>query len=278
MSFAVRRTRPKKSPNTEPITHHNSEPDLSTPKSAEALDKITFRNKRKHDLEYTTELNTLREDIISSLRTLRQKQEEKFNVLQNNLVEIKAQNSDLHSTIQSMSSLYDDLMVKVVQLEKIRKHDLEYIKTLEDRVESLERGTKSSSLEIRNVPKKPGETKSDLINIVKTIGIFVNTQIQAHDIRDVYRLSTKNPQTNGPITAEFTSIITKEIFLTNIKKHNKDNINNRLNTSHINMDSNLPIYISESLTTKARKLFYQAREFTKANDYAYRWISPGKYL
>lgn len=276
MAYALKRTPPKASPNKAPILHHNSEPDLSSPASDQDALRVTFRNKRKHDFELTAEFNAIRDDIMSSLNTLRLEQGEKFTLLQVNLDAIKAQNAELQNSVEKMSNFCDDLMGRVAQLEKIRKTDLEYINLLEDRVESLERGAKTSSLEIRNVPKKHGETKEDLMNIVKSIGVAMNIQIQPHDIRDVYRLGTKNPNLNGPITAEFTSVIKKDALLTTIKKHNRVNKDNRLNTSHINMNGTSPIYISESLTTKAKKLFYQAREFTKANDYAYRWTAQGK--
>lgn len=105
----------------------------------------------------------------------------------------------------------------------------------------------------------------------------MSTDVQTVDLRDVYRLtSNKKTQAHGPITVEFTSTKKRDRLLTNIKNFNRDHNTNRLNSSHIKMSGNSPIFISESLTTKARKLFYQAREFTKQYGYAYHWTSHGK--
>ena len=271
----IKRTPPK--PGSEPLVHHSSEPDLTTPKSEKTLDRVTLRQKRKHDSEQLIEMKSLREDIMSSFESLRKEQQDKFNVMHNNLDQILAQNTDLKNTIEFLSSKYDDLVAKLTLLEREKKDTLEYIASLEDKVENMERNSKSSSLEIRNVPKKPNESKEDLVEIVKTLGITVNTDIQVSELRDVYRLTNnRKPQADGPITAEFTSTITKDKFLTNIKKYNRDHKTNRLNCSHIKMAGNTPIFISESLTAKARKLFYQAREFTKLHNYAYHWTSYGR--
>lgn len=55
--------------------------------------------------------------------------------------------------------------------------DLGYRRSLEEKVEHLERNAKSSSLEIGNVPKITVETREDLINIVKAIGVAVKNEI-----------------------------------------------------------------------------------------------------
>ena len=197
--------------------------------------------------------------------------------MQCNLDEIKSQNTELKSTVEFLSGRYGDLLTKVALLESDKRNTLDYVGYLEEKVEIMERNSKSSSLEIRNVLKKPHESKDDLINIVKNLGTAVNTEIQIGELRDVYRLtSNRKPHADGPITAEFTSTIIKDKLLCNIKKYNRDHKTNRLNSSNIKMPGNGPIFISESLTTKARKLFHQAREFSKLNDYAYHWTSHGK--
>lgn len=271
----MKRTPPKS--NNETLHHHNSEPDLTTSETEQTMARVTLRQKRRHDSEQSAEMKSLREDIMSSLETLRKEQKEKFGVLQHNLDQIKVQNSELKNTVDFLSDKYDDLLSKLTLLEKDKRCTLEYVALLEEKVEMMERNSKSSSLEIRNVPKKPNESKDDLMDIVKNLGTAVNTDIQAVELRDIYRLtSNRKPQIDGAITVEFTSALKKDKLLTNIKNYNRDHNTNKLNTSHIKMPGNSPIFISESLTTKARKLFYQAREFTKLNGYAYHWTSHGK--
>ncbi|KAJ8724152.1 hypothetical protein PYW07_008132 [Mythimna separata] len=271
----MKRTPPR--PGNDPFPPHSSEPDLTSPMLDQTLDRITLRQKRKHDSEQTLEIKSLREDIMSSLETLSKEQNEKFSIMQCNLDQIKAQNIELKNTVEFLSGKYDDVMIKLTLLENEKRSTLQYIGSLEEKIENMERNAKSSCLEIRNVPKTPNESKEVLIDIVRNLGTAVNTEIQACELRDVYRLtSSSKPQTNGSITAEFTTTMTKDKLLTNIKKYNRDNKTNRLNSSHVKMAGNSPIYISESLTTKAKKLFYLAREFTKQNGYAYHWTSHGK--
>ncbi|KAJ8704355.1 hypothetical protein PYW08_013079 [Mythimna loreyi] len=42
------------------------------------------------------------------------------------------------------------------------------------------------------------------------------------------------------------------------------------------MTGNTPIFVSESLTSKMKKLYYLARDFAKQNGYAYHWTAHGK--
>ncbi|CAB3258766.1 unnamed protein product [Arctia plantaginis] len=140
----------------------------------------------------------------------------------------------LQATVDFLSSKYDDVLEKLAYLEHERKSALGYFWTLEEKVESLEKNSKSSCLEIRNVPKTSGETKEGLINIVETIGIAVNNEIHANEVRDMYRIiNNSKPENNGPITIEFSSVITIDKLHTNVKKYNRANRTNRLNTSHI---------------------------------------------
>ncbi|CAB3225163.1 unnamed protein product [Arctia plantaginis] len=272
----IKRT-PPKGTNQPSISQASSEPVLTTPCEDLSKDRITLRQKRRHDTDVSADLISLREDIMSSIATLRLEQSEIFSSLQSGLDVIKTQNMELQATVDFLSNKYDDVLERLAFLEHERKSALGYIRTLEEKVENLEKNSKSSSLEIRNVPKTSGETKEDLIKIIKTIGIAVNNEIHAHELRDVYRIiNNSKPENNGPITAEFSSVITRNKLLTNVKKYNRANRTNRLNTSHINLAGNMPIFISESLTTKVKRLYYKAREFSKRNDYAYHWTSHGK--
>lgn len=146
----MKRTPPK--PNNEPLLHHNSEPEVATTDSEQAMARITLRQKRKHS-DQSLEMKSLRDDIMSSLETLRKEQQEKFSEMQSNLDQIKVQNTELKDTVDFLSGKYDDLMCKLSLLEKEKKSTLEYIEYLEDKVEIMERNLKTTSLEIRNVPK-----------------------------------------------------------------------------------------------------------------------------
>lgn len=155
-----------------------------------------------------------------------------------------------------------------------KKKSCEYVKSLENKLEYLEKYTKSSSIEIRNVPKNQSETKKDLVEIIIDIGYVMSTSMGVPDFRDIYRLTSKKPKIRGTIIIE-NSVLTKEKLIDNIKKYNRSNENNKLKSSHIHLPRNSPIYLAECLTTKSKKVFYQAREFVKLYKYAYLWSAHG---
>ncbi|KOB65182.1 Zinc finger DNA binding protein [Operophtera brumata] len=59
------------------------------------------------------------------------------------------------------------------------------------------------------------------------------------------------------------------------RKFNKDS--SKFTTEHLHLSGPAtPIFISENLTSKMKRLFYLAREAAKAKDYKFCWVSHGK--
>lgn len=110
--------------------------------------------------------------------------------------QIKEQNEEIRSSIEFMSNKYEDMRTKVETLEAERKADRKYILTLENKLEMMERRTRQSNLEIRNVPKIPTnpesrETKKDLVSVIQNMGNFLNIKLKQSDIRDIFRINLK---------------------------------------------------------------------------------------
>jgi hypothetical protein len=170
---------------------------------------------------------------------------------------------------------YDELLTRFDRLEEERKSDKKYIRQLEIKIESLERNDRMSCIEFTNIPFNKSETKDDLINIVsKTCTVF-STDIQKSEIKNVYRVNT-NKQDFKPIITEFMSVLKKNEILAAVKNYNKVNKNNKLSTAHISIQGTpKPIYISECLTYKNKKLYAMAREYAKAHNYQFCWTSQG---
>lgn len=131
-------------------------------------------------------------------------------------------------------------------------------------------------MEIRNIPKLKTESKDDLCNAVKKIGTSLNLQIQSADIKDVYRPFAKPGVAVKPIVVDFTSVLTKDNFLKNMKKLTLQEKSDKLNSGLFGEYPQNPIYISECLTPKGRRLFFLARDFANSYHYAYCWTSYGK--
>lgn len=207
--------------------------------------------------------------------TFSKQQNKLFEDLKSSIQSIREQNVSLQKSVDMMSSKYDEFLSRISDLESERKQDKIKISQLEQKIESMERKSKVTGIEIRNIPKKSGETKESLSESVKGLGKVLKIDLGNLDIRDVYRINSKDG--SNPIIAEFSSAIIKEKIISNVKTFNKSKPKNeKLNTSHLNYTGpNKPLFVSETLTQNTQKLFYLARHFQKNFGYAFCWTSRG---
>ncbi|CAH2211373.1 jg12086 [Pararge aegeria aegeria] len=174
-----------------------------------------------------------------------------------------------------MSSKHDEFISRISILESERKNDKLTIHQLEEKIENLERKTRCTGIEIRNIPKSSGETKDNMTDTVKSLGKALKIDLIGSDIRDVYRINTKDG--SNPIIAELSSVLIKEKILSKVKQFNKlKPKNEKLNTSHLKFAEPIkPIFISETLTQNTQKLYFLARSFQKNYNYSFCWTSRG---
>ncbi|CAK1599750.1 unnamed protein product [Parnassius mnemosyne] len=93
--------------------------------------------------------------------------------------------------------------------------------------------------------------------------------------KDVFRLNSKTGKTT--IVTEFTSVIVKNSVIQAAKTFNKQHPDQRLNSAMIGFKEQVrPIYVSEALTNKGRRLFFLARSYAKTEGYKFCWTSHGK--
>lgn len=245
-------------------------------------DNIAARQKRKRAGSHEDELNSFMTTMKKMMADLSSQQEKKFDIfhtkfdiLHTSMQEIKEQNCEIRTSIDFISGQYDEMVKKIDILENERKNHLAYIQSLEHKVENFEKGLKSSSLEIRNIPVKNPESKEDLLKIIANVGDALTTPIQKADVKDVFRSSSKTSP-HRPIIIDFNSVLLKEKVLQAVKNYNK-NHTDKLNTSIINIRGpSQPIFISENLTSKAKRVYYLARDFAKTHAYTYCWTTHGR--
>ncbi|CAK1602039.1 unnamed protein product [Parnassius mnemosyne] len=210
-----------------------------------------------------------------SLEEFRKEQQANFNILRSAFEELKEQSIKLRESVEFVAAKYDEAIQKIKQMEEERSNDQKQMILLDIIPDQLERLTRSSSLEIHNVPKQSGETKNDLFNIVANLSKAVSLPIQYHDVYDVFRINGKSQ--NKSIIVEFTSVLLKEKIEKNIKIFNKEHKNEKLNTGHLQITGpKMPIYVSENLPPRTRRLFFLAREFAAAYKYKYCWSAHGR--
>lgn len=265
---------------TVSLTHCKQDSNLSPPSSGKQRNlvvsepNITQRRRRKNDEESTGQ------EVLELFKSLKKEQDEKFealmNKVQSGINKHTEQNANIVSSIEFLSQKYEEAISRINTLEQKISSDEKYIRSLETKLELMDRSLHSSSIEVRNVPKKTAETKEDLLNMVKTVGDALNLQIQPSEIRDVYRINTKN-EANQAIVAQFSTVVLRDKIIGNVKAYNKKYKTSKFSTTNLKIEGPpKPIFVSESLTMQAKKLFFLAREFSKINNYKYCWVSRGK--
>lgn len=235
-----------------PLQHCESEPDLHS-----LAINITERKKRKYDGENTDIMALIKEMFVSFSR----EQEKRF--------------QDLKTSMDLMSNKYDEFLSKINTLERERKADKMLIKDLEEKVEIMERKTRGTGFEIRNIPKQNGETKETLCKEIIQLGKTINIDINGSCIKDIYRLKSKDD--SNPIIVDLTTVILKDKFLKAVKSFNKPKTKgNKLNTTHLNPKYVAkPLYIAETLTYKTQKLYFLARQFKNSHGFNFCWTTNG---
>lgn len=194
--------------------------------------------------------------------------------------EISRSNAELVHTMTFLNDKFEEMKAEIAGLKRERLEQNNYIQHLEKKIQDLKYKSRSSSIEIRNIPQAASETEANLISTVRKIGDVIGVPISETELRDTYRLPGKpaGPNTSRPLVVEFTSVQRKQKLLAAVRSYNKnkESVKDKLNTEIIGiMGQRYPVYIAELLPPSLRKLFFQAREFAKNNGFKYCWVTNG---
>lgn len=265
----AKKTQPQSEADMRASTTDNDESSAST--------NVVHRSKRKRQECSCEEIcNTFKNELCSMFKELKEEQKGNFDALRKTMEDIKIQNTQLRESVEFISAKYDDLLLKINRFELENSENGKYIRTLEEKIENLEKQSRSATIELRNFPRNDKETKEDLINIVSKLGKVVDESISASEIKDVFRYNNVS-KNNNIIIIELHSVIKKEKVLRSVAQFNKNHKNNKLNTTHFGIGINkLPIFVSENLTPKTKRLYFLARDFATTHKYKYCWSSYGK--
>lgn len=230
------------------------------------------RFKRVRDELSKDDFNSFKKEIKDMLCSWKSDQDSKFKKLETHIKQhISEMDKSLEFLHDENSQLRD--MIKKVETENVK--NLAQITALEEKVEDLQRNSKTTFIEIRNIPKKEAETKKDLISTVLTLARSLKVQIEPTDIRDSFRKISKG--NNNTTIVELSNTAVKNSMLSSLKSYNISNPVKKLTTSDIGFSgTSMPIYMSEHLTINARRLYYLGRELRKINKMKYCWTSNGR--
>jgi hypothetical protein len=276
----VNRTPPKNNEVPPSITSKSDSDIFLSSTGAEGQENllnITKRVKRRPD-DTPGNSDMIIADCRKMFDRLHSQQEFKFKVLNTSINTLIEQNTDIQKSVDFMSTQYDVLVSKMEALEKDNYSYKTHIRVLEAKLEGLERNTKSTSIEVRNIPKLELETKQSLCTTINSIRSIISAgpPIQEIDIRDIYR--TKGQA----IVVDFTTATRKETLVGKFKEYNKGKrLANQppLGTSALNIPGpNKSVFLSEALTSKARRLYFLTRGLAKNKKIAATRTSYGKVL
>jgi chromosome segregation ATPase len=201
--------------------HYASDSELNlTSTGSENLnitDNITKRAKRR-----LTDTPGSFDDFLCEFKqmfeNLRSYQESKFIALSTSISTLIEQNTEFKKSIDIMSSQYDTLVDKVATLKSDNQQYKTHIKSLESKIDMLERDSKTTSVELRNIPKLEQENKESLYQVVKTLASIIGSipGVQDSEIREIYRMK------NQAIVVNFTTSSRKENLVQKFKEVNKE--------------------------------------------------------
>lgn len=238
---------------------------------------VSVRHKRKREDNLDDFKNEMMSEMKSLLSSLMKQQSIEIKKIRSVLSEIQSTNNKIENSVDYLTAQNEMLNKKIEQLEIQHKKDKEYIILLENKVEDMQTINRKANFEIKNVPKKSGETKEDLIEMVVNLGKNIGCVIEKNHLDDIYRLGNKKGENRGSIIVETTSTIKKTEFITKCKNFNrahKSKLCLRHVGHHANEDS--PIFVSEQLTAKGARLHFLARDLIKAKKFKYCWTAYGK--
>ncbi|CAK1593963.1 unnamed protein product [Parnassius mnemosyne] len=94
---------------------------------------------------------------------------------------------------QVTNTKYDELLQRMTVLEQENLHYKKYVQELENKLDYLEKFSRSTNLEMRNIPKQDNENRRTLLDISKKVGSIVQLEpnLQDAEIRDIYRTKTQ---------------------------------------------------------------------------------------
>ncbi|CAG4966899.1 unnamed protein product [Colias eurytheme] len=204
--------------------------------------------------------------------------------INNQLCEMKDDIRNFHESISFMNSHFENLNAEIksykIDIERIKKEN-ELLKselsTISARCIQLDQLMRSSNLEVQCVPEHKSE---NLITVVKQLSKVVACPINDTDISYCSRIAKKDPKSLRPraILVRLSSPRLRDAFLAATVKYNKQNPDNKLNSSLLGLGGNKKsaIYVTENLSPENKALHAAARLKARELNYKHVWVRSGR--
>lgn len=248
---------------------------------------ISIRPKKKRqmntdDCECELRMDIFKEEMKNDIKDILQKfteqQDKQNSTLLSALKDLQVTNASLQNTITFVTEQNAELKNKLDALQSDAKKDKEYILLLEEKMEDSQRNDRKTCIEIKNIPFSNTNATgiSAPTDMVLSLAKYLSVTMEKRDIKDILRLKPKNERYT--LIVELSTTFLKQEMLKNAKMFNIKNHSDKISAKHLGMKSftDVPIFLSESLTPKAARLFFLARDAKKSKGFNYCWTNFGR--
>lgn len=224
------------------------------------------RSSIKFDLQ-ATEGNVTLQDIMNAITKLSGEQKQSIVDFNYSYEQLNQQLVDNTKALQEQTEKVIKYLEIVENLTTENKKLKEKIQQLEERIDDDEQYARRNCVEIQGVPVKDNNVVGTVIHVGKALGMDIE-----ETMIDACHTLGKRPNSQGPpgIIVKFVRRMDADLLLA--KKRGKRDFSTR----HLNLASDNPIYVNESLTAERRRLFALAREAKRKNNYKWIWVRGGK--
>lgn len=258
--------------------HYNSDSALNVQNKSDT-DEIYFNTTKRQKRTFgdlSLQPMSSMSEIKAMFSEFKEQHDHKYESINTALTTIMTQNLEIQKSVETLTCQHEHLLTKINNLEQENSTYKKRLSYLETKLDLLEKSSYSTTIEIRNLPKQIQETKTYFTDTIKTLGstLGLETPIQNSEIRNIFRSKSE------AIVVDFTTTLRKESLISKFRQYNKTRRESKeapLNSQQIKIPgASHTIYISEYLTSKARRIFYMARESVKNKKLAAAWTSYGK--
>lgn len=200
----------------------------------------------------------------------------KFNSLKKDVDELTKSVQFLSDTHDEQVGLNDDVKKSLSNLNSENQNLRSQIFVLEGKMDQLEQQARDCNVELQCVPENKNE---NILTIVQQMASIVTCDLSDQNILSYHRVpkvDSKSQRTRS-IVVKLASPRIRDDLLASVKRFNKKNPQNKLNTSHLGFAGQIsPVYVVEHLSLKNKKLHAATRLAAKEKKYEFVWIRNGR--
>ncbi|XP_045451645.1 uncharacterized protein LOC123660633 [Melitaea cinxia] len=201
----------------------------------------------------------------------------KFNSLKKDVDELTKSVQFLSDAHDEQIGLNDEVKNSLSNLNSENQNLRSQIFELEGKMDQLEQQARDCNVELQCVPENKND--ENILTIVQQMASIVACDLSDQNILSCHRVPKvdSSSQRTRSIVVRLASPKIRDDLLASVKRFNKKNPQNKLNTSHLGFaGQNSPVYVVEHLSLKNKRLHAATRLAAKEKKYEFVWIRNGR--